>query len=135
MNDLTTRRLLASAVSIALAITASAIAHAEENDVSIVDARFTDKVESSKPVGDADAAAHAKVVTYWVEVSNAKTASEVVLVWKRDGHEVVTQHLDVGHSPRWRTWGSCPTAGAKELSVEVRDASGHVLKSDTIATK
>lgn len=129
------RRLLAAVLSFSLAITASAFAHADDADVSVVGAQFTDKVESSKPVGDLDAAAHAKVVTYYVEIANKKAPTDITLVWKRDGKEIVRQHLDVGTSPRWRTWGMCPTAGAKEMEIEVLDASGNVLKSDTLALK
>jgi hypothetical protein len=129
------RRLLAAVLSFSLALGMSAVAHAEETDVSIAASQFTDKVESSKPVGDVDAAAHAKVVTYYVEVANKKAPTEITLVWKRDGKEIVRQHLDVGTSPRWRTWGMCPTSGAKEMEIEVLDASGNVLKSDTLAIK
>jgi len=132
--NITDRRLIASLVSFAVALTATALAHADENLVSLVDARFTDRVEQSKPVGDADAAAHAKVVTYYVEVASSQQ-TEIMLVWKRDGHEVVRQHLDIGTSPRWRTWGSCPTVGAKEMEIDVLDAQGHTLKSDTLTTK
>jgi hypothetical protein len=92
-------------------------------------------VESSKPVGDTDAAAQAKVVTYYVEIANKKAPTDITLVWKRDGKEVVRQHLDIGLSPRWRTWGMCPTAGAHEMEIEILDASGHVLKNDTLALK
>jgi len=127
------RRLFAAVVSFSLALGVSAIAHADDAEVSLVGSQFTDKIESSKPVGDADAAAHAKVVTYYVEIANKKAPTDVILVWKRDGKEVVRQHLDVGISPRWRTWGMCPTAGAKEMEIEVLDASGHVLKTDTLA--
>jgi hypothetical protein len=135
MNDLTNRRLFAAMLSFSLALGVSAIAHADDTDVSLASSQFTDKVESSKPVGDADAAARAKVVTYYLEVSNKKAPTDVTLVWRRDGKEVIRQHLDVGTSPRWRTWGMCPTAGAKEMQIDVIDASGHVLKSDTLTLK
>lgn len=129
-----TRRIFAVSVAFLVSITASALAHADEN-VSLALSQFTDKVEQSKPSGDADVAARAKVVTYYLEVKNTGEAQDVILVWKRDGKEVAKQHLEVGRSPRWRTWGSCPVLGARELEVEVQDASGRVLKSDTLAMK
>lgn len=136
MNDITNRRLFAAVASFSLALGASAVVHADDtSDVSLASSQFTDKVESSKPVGDADAAAHAKIVTYYLELSNRKAPTDVILVWKRDGKEVVRQHLEVGISPRWRTWGMCPTAGAHEMEIDVLDASGHTLKSDTLALK
>ena len=126
------RRILAALLSLSLGLAASAVAHADETDVTVVGSQFTDKVESSKPVGDLDAAKHAKVVAYYVEIANKKAPSEITLVWKRDGKEVVKQHLDIGLSPRWRTWGMCSVGNAKEMEIEVYDASGHLLKSDTL---
>ena len=133
--NIQSRRLVAAFLSFSLAIGISVAAHADDSAVSLVSSQFTDKVEPSKPVGDLDAASHAKVVTYYVEIRNEKAATEIQLVWKRDGKEVVRQHLDIGTSPRWRTWGMCPTANAKEMEIEVLDASGNVLKSDTLAIK
>jgi hypothetical protein len=54
----------------------------------------------------------------------------VTLVWKLDGTEVTRQSLDVGRSPRWRTWGSCGTRKAHTIEVEILDAEGHSLKTD-----
>lgn len=133
--NIQSRRLVAAFLSFSLAIGVSVAAHADDESVSLVSSQFTDKVEQSKPVGDLDAASHAKVVTYYVEIANKKAPTEIQLVWKRDGKEVVRQHLDIGTSPRWRTWGMCPTANAKEMEIEVLDASGNVLKSDTLAIK
>lgn len=134
--NIQSRRLVAAFLSFSLCLGASALAHADDaSSVSLVSSQFTDKVEQSKPVGDLDAASHAKVVTYYVEIANTKAPTEIQLVWKRDGKEVVRQHLDIGTSPRWRTWGMCPTANAKEMEIDVLDASGNVLKSDTLAIK
>ena len=131
-----TRRLVAVFASFGIAITASVFAHAQdEQSVALVSSTFTDKVEQSKPVGDIDTAAHAKVVTYYVEAKNTGETQDIVLVWKRDGKEVTKQHLEVGRSPRWRTWGSCPVIGAHEMEIEVQDAAGHVLKTDTLSMK
>lgn len=127
------RRLAAVVLSFSLSLGVCVIAHADDATVSVVSSQFTDKVDQSKPVGDADAASHAKVVTYYVEIANKSAPTEIQLVWKRDGKEIVRQHLDVGTSPKWRTWGMCPTGGAKEMEIDVLDASGNVLKSDTLS--
>jgi len=105
---------------------------APSGDVSVVHSQFTDKVEQSKPVAGADQLAQAKSVTYWVEVKNAKEATQVVLVWKLDGHEALRQTLDIGTSPGWKTWGSAATRGAKSIEVDVLDKSGATLKVDTL---
>ncbi len=117
-----------------LAVTANAddSASAPASDLSVVRSQFTDKVEQSKPVAGADQLAQAKSVTYWVEVKNSKDASQIVLVWKLDGHEALRQTLDVGTSPGWKTWGSAATRGAKSIEVDVLDKSGATLKVDTL---
>ncbi len=142
MNIVTLRSLFAAAAAAGVTLFAGATAHADDpaataaaSTVSVVSSAFTDKVDGGKPVGDASAAAHAPVVTYWLAIKNTSDTQDVVLVWKRDGREVVKQHLSIGQSPRWQTWGACPVAGAHEMEVEVQDADGHVLKSDTLATR
>lgn len=129
------RRILAALLSFSLSLGVCAVAHADDASLAVVSSQFTDKVDQSKPVGDTDAASHAKVVTYYVEIANKSAPTEIQLVWKRDGKEIVRQHLDVGTSPRWRTWGMCPVGGAKEMEIEVLDASGNVIKTDTLAIK
>jgi hypothetical protein len=105
---------------------------APSGDVSVVRSQFTDKVEQSKPVAGADQLGQARSVTYWLEVKNAKEATQVTLVWKLDGHEAVRQTLDVGTAAAWKTWGSAATRGAKSIEVDVLDKSGATLKVDTL---
>jgi hypothetical protein len=114
-----------------LSVAAAANAQDVAGEVSVNKAQFTDKVESSKPSGDADLT-HARSVTYWLEVKNTKAPTHVTLVWKLDGHEIVRQSLDVGISPAWKTWGSAGVRGAKTVEVDVLDESGNTIKTDTI---
>ena len=112
-------------------LTVAAVANAQDEGVSVNKAQFTDKVDASKPSGDADLA-HARSVTYWLEVKNTKAPTHVTLVWKLDGHEVTRQSLDVGLSPAWKTWGSAGVHGAKTVEVDVLDEAGQTLKTDTL---
>ena len=100
--------------------------------VTVVSSQFTDKVEHAKPVGGGDAITPSSTATYWLEVGNTKEATQVTLVWKLDGTEVARQSLDVGHAPKWRTWGSCPTRKAHAVEVTVLDKDGATLKTDTL---
>ena len=100
--------------------------------MSVVGAQFTDRVEGSKPVGDAASLASAKTATYWVDVKNAKDATKITLVWKVDGQEAGRQSLDVGHSPHWKTWGSWPIGKAHTLAVQVQDAEGNAIHDDSV---
>ena len=109
----------------------ASVAHAQDDaPISVVSSQFTDKVEAGKPVGDASAIG--ATATYFVVAQNAKEATQITLVWKLDDKEAVRQTLDVGTSPRWRTWGSCPTKKAHAIEVDVLDANGAVIKTDKL---
>jgi hypothetical protein len=71
---------------------------------------------------------------YAVDIANPGEATQVTLVWTLDGHEVQRQSLDVGHSGRWHTWGIRPLGNAKKIDVEVLDASGRSLKTDSVSS-
>jgi hypothetical protein len=97
-----------------------AVAHADgASSLSVVDSQFTDKVE------------HARV-TYRVAVKNDKTPTSITLVWKLDGKEAGRQSLDIGTSPAWKTWGTHWVGGAKAVEVDVLDATGATVKTDTL---
>jgi hypothetical protein len=59
--------------------------------------------------------------------------TQITLLWKLDGVEARKQTLDVGRSPRWRTWGSWPTKKAHAIEVHVLDKDGRELKSDSLS--
>ena len=116
-----------------IAVSLPAIAHADGSTLSVVRSQFTDKVEQSNPVAGADALGHASRVTYWVAMKNDAAPTTVTLVWKLDGHEAGRQSLDVGTSPAWKTWGTHWVGGAKSVEVDVLDATGATVKTDTLA--
>lgn len=118
-----------SLVSVASAVVLCASA-AWSDGLSVVRGQFTDRVEGGRPQGDAAAAATVRDVVYWMEVNNTGAASQVTLVWKVNGHEVRRQSLDVGHAPRWRTWGTFRRNGATSVEVDVLDPAGASLHTD-----
>ena len=97
-----------------------AAAHADGGSVQVVQSEFTDH--------------DAQRVTYRVAVKNDKTPTTITLVWKLDGHEAGRQSLDVGTSPAWKTWGTHWIGAAKNVEVDVLDASGAVVKTDTLGS-
>ena len=101
-------------------------------DVSCVSGQFASSVESGKPQGDSSAIASQHKATYFVDISNPGSPTQVTLVWKLDGKEVQRQSLDVGTSPHWHTWGSRPLGKATQIDVEVLDPSGASLKTDSL---
>jgi len=121
------RTLVAAAV-----VTMSTLAAADTAQVAVVRSQFTDKVEHSAPVASADQLAQSPRVTYWLSVKNDKAPTQVTLVWKLDGKESGRQTLDVGISPAWKTWGTHARLGAKTIEVDVLDAAGNTIKTDTL---
>jgi hypothetical protein len=119
------------AASPVLATALPAYADEGTEGVSVVHGQFTDKIENRLPASDTTSLAQGKLATYWVEMSNPGEATEVTLVWKLDGKEVVRQSLDIGRAPHWRTWGSCGTQKAHTIEIEVLDKDGHSLKTDS----
>ncbi len=96
--------------------------------------QFTDRVEGGRPVGDAAAARTARDTVFWMEVGNDGAPVTLTLVWRRGGREVSRQQLEVGRSPRWRTWGSWRARGqAGGVEVQVLDPSGATLHTAQIA--
>ncbi len=122
----------ARAQDAAVAAPAPSASAPEAIPVSVVRAQFAVRVESGKPIGDASELRAGQMVTYWVEVNSPKAATTVTLVWKADGVEAARQSLDVGRAPAWRTWGQFPIRKAKVVEVQVLDATGAELRTDSM---
>jgi len=118
----------ALAPSLALADTTT-----DPKPVTCVAGAFGDRVEQGRVAGDGAAVFAARKAVYWVDVANPGAPTQVTLVWSLDGREVQRQSLDVGSSSHWHTWGIRPLGGAKKIDVEVLDAAGHSLRTDTLA--
>ena len=122
---------VAFAFAFVTVIASAAHADPEPGAVTCVSGQFGDHVESGRAAGDT--AASAKKAVYDVDIANSGAPTQVTLVWTLDGHEVQRQSLDVGTSPHWHTWGMRPIGNAKKIDVEVLDASGKSLKTDTVS--
>ena len=118
-----------------LVAAALSVASAARADVGVVRAQFTDRVERGAPVAAQASLGRATSLTYWVEVRNTDAPTAVTLVWRLDGREVARQTLEVGRAPRWRSWGSWRTRGARAVEVQVIDARGATLRTDQIALR
>lgn len=116
--------LCAGALTLAMPDTAQA-------QVRVVSGQFASSVESGRPVGDVAAIAAARNAIYYVVVANDAAPTTITMVWKLDGREVARQSLDVGRAPRWRSWATQRTRGAHTLVVEVLDAAGTQLHTET----
>jgi hypothetical protein len=87
-------------------------------------------VTAREPAGVASAfTAGTDQVYAWFQLENAGPPTAVTVTWLRDGEARAEVSLEVGTSPRWRTWARrrlAPTdAGA--WTAELRDPSGALL--------
>lgn len=124
------RRLVLSLFASASLFLAAGTAFADPPRV--LRGQFTDRIERSQPVGDAQAMRGTSRATYFLEVANSGDPVVLTIVWNIDGRQV-RQTLDVGRAPRWRTWASARiTSSTRSVSVEVLDAAGTRLHQDSV---
>jgi len=121
----------ASVATGAAAAAATATGASAPTTLTVLASQFTDRVEKSNPVGDSSSLSSVPKATYWMDVANPGDPTQLTLVWKHDGTEVMRQSLDVGKAPHWRTWGSHPRRAAHVIEVLVLDGAGNTLKSDS----
>lgn len=106
---------------------------AQADGPTFIRGQFTARVERGQPTGDAAALSTAFPLVYWVEMRNLGPSVPITLVWNFDGRPVARQSLDVGHAPRWRTWGFLPRrAAGHTVEVTVLDAAGATLHTDRV---
>lgn len=111
-------------------------AAAQADGPTFLRGQFAARVERGQPVGDAAALATAFPLVYWVEMRNPGPSTPVTLVWTFDGRQVARQSLDVGHAPRWRTWGFLPRrAAGHTIEVTLLDAAGATLHTDRVEAR
>ncbi len=115
-------------VAVLSLIPASALA-----EVRFVRGQFTDRVERGQPTGDAAAARSTGRITYWFVIGNSGPATQVTVVWRVNGSVSRRQTLDVGSTPRWRTWASHRAGRTAQVAVEILDAEGHSVHTETLA--
>lgn len=122
---------------VARAVAIAAVASAPDTAPSVASLRvltssLATAVEAREPTGIASAfAAGTGEVYAWFQLENPGPPTAVTLTWLRDGEARAEVSLEVGTSPRWRTWARrrlAPTdAGA--WTAELRDGSGALLDS------
>lgn len=120
-----------AAASLSVCVTLAA-ASSFADGVTVRRGQFTDRVERGAPVAPPAELPRGGRVLYWVEASNPGAPAQITLVWRVGGREVTRQELEVGHAPRWRTWGALPRRGSGTVEVRVLDASGAEIHRDRL---
>jgi hypothetical protein len=100
-------------------------------DLSIVNAQVARSVAHRKPIGVSGSFEVGEKVWAWVAVKNRGDAAEVTMIWRRDGTIRSRMTLDVGKSPRWRTWSrrTLRRSDVGTWTVDVLGPDGFILDS------
>ena len=133
----TTRAIIATLVIATIAaagpgvaLAATSWSEAEEGTLIVSKLVFSRGVENRLPVEqDFAPTADGRRIYAYLELFNKGEPRQITLSWLRDGKPFHFVTLDVGHSPRWRTWAYLTLGEAKAgaWSVEVRTKAGALL--------
>jgi len=107
--------------------------------LAVVEATLAHGVSKRRPVRPSTEFMVGDVAWAWISVKNSGEAQPATMIWYRDGQIRSRLTLDIGKSPRWRTW-SRRTMRASDVGswqVEVHDQDGeiiHTLCFDVVPT-
>lgn len=133
MSRHTVRSFVAFSFAAVLAAVVSLVPASALAELRFVRGQFTDRVDRGQPVGDAAAARSSGRITYWFVIGNSGPATNVTVVWRINGNVARRQSLDIGSTPRWRTWASHRAGRSAQVVVEILDAEGHQVHTETLA--
>ncbi|MGB0590546.1 MAG: DUF2914 domain-containing protein [Myxococcota bacterium] len=97
--------------------------------LSVVESALAHGVSQRRPVRPVTEFQVGDVAWAWISLKNSGDRQPATMVWTQDGQIRSRLTLEVGTSPRWRTW-SRRTMRASDVGdwrVEVQDAQGQVL--------
>ena len=97
--------------------------------LSVVESALAHGVSQRRPVRPVTEFQVGDVAWAWISLKNSGDSQPATMVWTRDGQIRSRLTLEIGTSPRWRTW-SRRTMRASDVGdwhVEVQDAQGQVL--------
>ncbi|MDP6944977.1 MAG: DUF2914 domain-containing protein, partial [Myxococcota bacterium] len=103
----------------------------EPTQLHVVDAAVAHGVSRRQPVRPSERFHVGQVVWAWTAVANRGETAPVTMLWRRDGVVRSRMTLEVGKSPRWRTWSRRTLRGhdVGAWQVEVLDAQGAILRT------
>jgi hypothetical protein len=105
--------------------------------LAVVQSALAHGVSKRRPVRPATEFAVGDVAWAWVSIKNTGDAQPATMVWSRDGQVRSRLTLDIGTSPRWRTWSrrTMRPSDVGAWHVEVQDGQGqviHTLRFDVV---
>lgn len=114
---------------------ASPLAFADEDDqaqgpqdLEVLEAETAPDIDDREPVDATDTFGQGDAVNTWLAVQ-APDETTLEVSWQVDGEQIHTFDLDVGPSPRWRTWAQMTVNQTGDWDVEIRDENGDALET------
>jgi hypothetical protein len=96
---------------------------------------FTRQVVDRQPQGEVqNVPLDGHRVYGFIEVLNRGAPRQLTMVWRQEGKQVARFSLDVGSSPRWRTWSYLRARKSMlgQWEVSVKDDQGNLLASESL---
>ena len=95
----------------------------------IIEGELAHGVSNRQPIGGSDSFEVGDKVWAWVSVANTGDKAPITMVWRRDGVVRSRMTLDVGKSPRWRTWSRLKLRSydVGTWTVDILDSSDNLL--------
>lgn len=112
---------------------------AAPGDLALINIKFATSVDrqNRNPVEPTDSfkLADDKVYCWTVFSYSGPEDTAANIVWKRDGKEISTIQLRVGHSSHWRTWSyiRLTDKSVGEWEAQIQDLAGNVLGAGKFA--
>ena len=103
------------------------------SSLEIVDAAVAPAVEGRQPLFPRMSFRAGETVWAWVKIKNPGEPQPLSMSWIKEGRRPIIMDLEVGKSPRWRTWSRRRLRAGDEgvWRVEVRDAAETLLHTLT----
>ncbi len=102
---------------------------ATNSTLEVLEAKSAADVEDREAVGESDSFSEGDTVAVWMAVQNNGDPDEIEVAWHFEGDELHTFDIEIGTSPRWRTWASTTASRTGDWSVEIRDNGGETLET------
>jgi len=99
------------------------------SELRIVKSTTAHGVANRNPIRPGTAFQVGEVVWAWISVANSGDKTPVTMLWQRDGVVRSRMTLDIGKSPRWRTWSrkTLRSADVGTWTIDVIDSEGMTL--------
>lgn len=102
--------------------------------LEVLEVETAPEVDDRDPVDATDTFQIGDDVNAWLAVAVPETTT-LEFVWKIGGEEIHTFDIEVGASPRWRTWAQMTVDQAGDWDVEIRDDNGDSLQTASFSVE